>query len=114
MAKQIIILEVKKGPGGDMNVRWLFWLAVAANAQQPLPGAISAWRGAQAADITAIQSGAVLEEDYTSQWVPGATKAQIQADLVARGNARQAEITALSNPLKFYGVFWDTSGGWSA
>jgi hypothetical protein len=96
-----------------LNVRWLFWLTVAAANQVPNPGATSQWRNAAAGDITNLQSGAVIEEARSAQWPQGTAKATIQAAILAIGTARQAQITAMQNPNLYYGGFWDSSTGWS-
>jgi hypothetical protein len=113
MAKQIIILDVSTGPGGDLNVHWLFWLTVALAAQVPISGATSLWRSAAAGDITNLQTGAVIEESHAAQWPAATTKATIQAAILALGTARQTQITNAQNPNLFYGGFWDSVTGWS-
>jgi hypothetical protein len=114
MAKQVIILRVERGPGGDNNVNYLMWLAVAASRETPITGAVSAWAGASTAENTAIAAGQVIEEPYSSQYPTSMTKAQVQAALLAQFNARQAVITARPNPNLFFGVFFDSVSGWSA
>ena len=114
MAKQLIVMRVAKGPGGDNNVSFLMWLAVASGREVPIPGAVSQWTGASAAENTAIAAGQVIEEPYSIQYPVTMTKAQIEADLVSRFTARQAQIAALPNPNQFFGVFFDSATGWSA
>lgn len=113
MAKQIIIQRVGKGPGGDDNVSYLFWLAVVSGREVPMAGAVSAWGGASGAENTAIAAGSVIEEAYSRQYPVAATMPQIRADLLARFTARQAEVAALPDPNKYNGRFYDPStGGW--
>jgi hypothetical protein len=114
MAKEIIVLDVSTGPGGDLSVNVLAWFAVPVANQAPKPGAASLWRGAAAADTANLQSGAVLEESYNFQFAQGTTKVAIQAYFVNAYNARAAVIAALPNPNQFYGVFFDSVTGWSA
>jgi hypothetical protein len=114
MAKQIIVLDVSKPNASDINVHWVFWLYPAAGREVPLPNATSLWRGAQPADITALQAGTVVEEPDAVQYPAGSTKVQIEADLVARYNARAAAFAAKQNPNQFYGVFFDSATGWSS
>lgn len=113
MAKQIIILDVATGPGGDLNVHYLFWLTVPVAAQVAISGATSQWRNAAAGDLTSLASGATIEESYFAQYPAGWTKAQIQADILAKGSARQTVVTNRQNPNLYYGGFWDTGTGWS-
>lgn len=113
MAKQIIILRVTKGPGGDDNVSYLFWLAVASGREVPGVNPTSAWSGASLLENTAIANGSVIEEPYSRQYPVSATATQIRNDLVAKFNARQAEIAALPDPNKYNGRFYDpATGGW--
>jgi hypothetical protein len=114
MAKQIIVQRIEKGPGGDNNVGVVAWFAVAAGREIPIANAVSVWPGASVAENAAIAAGQVIEESYSAQYTLTTTKAQIQADLVAKFNARQAQITARPNPNLFFGVFFDSVTGWSA
>lgn len=114
MAKQIIVQRIEKGPGGDNNVGVVAWFAVAAGREIPIANAVSIWSGASASENAAIAAGQVIEESYSAQYTLTTTKSQIQADLVAKFNARQAVITARPNPNLFFGVFFDSVTGWSA
>lgn len=126
MSKEIIVLEVSKPNGSDLNVHWLFWLYPVSGREVPLPvqhnndGSVSAtpiysiWRGASTADQAALGSGTTIEEEYSAQYPAGSTKAQIQADLVSKYNARAAQLASQQNPNQFYGVFFDSATGWSA
>lgn len=113
MAKQIIILRVTKGPGGDDNVSYLFWLAVASGREVPGVNPTSAWSGASLLENTAIANGSVIEESYSTQYPLAATIAQIRNDLLSKFTARQTVITALPDPNKYNGRFYDpATGGW--
>jgi hypothetical protein len=115
MAKEIIILRVTTGPGGDTNVGLAAWFAVAAGREIPPTRTVtSAWPDASAAEVAAIQAGQVIEEVYSFQYPVTFTKAQIQTDLVSKWNARAAQIAARPNPNQFFGVFFDSVSGWSA
>lgn len=114
MAKQIIVLVTGKGPGGDTLVNWLFWLAVAAGRELPLPGAVSAWTGASVAENAAIAAGTVIEVAHAAQYPANFTKSQIEAKLSAQFTTEQAALTAAPNPMQFFGVFFDSVTGWSA
>lgn len=114
MAKQIIVLDVSRLNGSDINVHWLFWLYPAAGREVPLATGTSQWRNATVPELDAIKAGTVVEEGYNSQWPAGATKAKIQADLVAAYTARAAAFAALMNPNQYYGVSYDSGTGWSA
>lgn len=114
MAKQIIVQRIEKGPGGDNNIGVVGWFAVAAGREVPIANAVSVWTGASPSENAAIAAGQVIEEAYSAQYPITMTKAQIQADLVAKFNARQAVITARPNPNLFFGTFFDSVSGWSA
>lgn len=114
MAKQIIVLDVTRPNGSDINVSWVFWLVPASGREVPAPLATSRWRDAAQADLDALKAGTVVEELYSAQYVSGTTKAAIQADLVTKYTARAAAFAAMSNPNQFYGVFRDSSTGWSS
>ena len=114
MAKQIIVLDVTKPNGTDVNVHCLFWLYPPVANQVPVPNAVSEWRAAQTADNTNLQTGAVIEESYSWQYPPGMTKAQIEADLLSKYNARVIQFNAQLNPNAYYGIFYDSGTGWSA
>src|SRR5712664_4038151 len=101
MAKQIIVLRVGKGPGGDLDINYLFWLAIPVGQEILIPNAASAWTGASAAENTALANGTVIEEAYETQVPSGTTKATIQTGLVTRFNARQAQINARQNPNQY-------------
>src|SRR5262245_37316559 len=113
MAKEIIILDVLRGPGGDRSIRCALWFPIPLARRVPKPGATSIFRNALAAEITDLQTGAVIEEVYDFQ-VPGATTAaQIKTFLEAKWSARNTEISNLPDPNQFYGIFWDGTV-WSA
>ena len=118
MAKQVIILRTAKGPGGDDDVEFVYWIPVVAARRVPIAGAVSVWSGAAAGDNTKIQSGEILEIKDRCQFPAVMTSAQIKADLEARWAAKKAEIDAMPNPNRFFGVFWDpavtANNGWSA
>lgn len=107
MAKQIIILDSGTGPGGDVNVRFAFWLVPPTANQVKKPGATSAYLGASAAEAISIQSGQTIEEVYSAQYTVAFTLAQIEANLQTKYAVRQAAITAAINAVQWYGSFWD-------
>src|SRR5438309_8604190 len=113
MAKQIIILNRSVGPSGDQNVVFAFWLTVPAGQLIPNPSVTSAYRGASAAEIGSLKTGAVVEEINAAQYPSGWTLGQIQTDLQAKYTARQNQITAQLNPNLYYGSFWDGTA-WAA
>jgi hypothetical protein len=115
MAKQIIIQRVAKGPGGDLDIQYLFWLAVPTGQEIPLAATVtSAWTGASALENTALQNGTVIEEAHETQVPTGTTKAAIENGLLNHFNNRQAQLNARQNPNQYYGVFFDSVTGWSA
>lgn len=114
-SKRIVILD--RPDRLDPNtVRYVLWADVPV-ARQPFyanPAATSAWKDAAASDITALQTGAMVERLDSLQAPPGATVAQIQAFLQARWTDYQNAITNI-NLWQRYGTFWDgttwTPGG---
>jgi hypothetical protein len=114
MAKQIIVLDVTKGPGGDTQVGYVFWYSVPSGREVPRTGAKSVYRAATTAENDAIVAGQVFEEVFTSQWPSTVTKAKVQADLVSRYTSWASEMAGKPNINQFYGVSYDSSAGWSA
>lgn len=120
MARQIIILETRKGVDGVTNVSGANWFAIAAaNARVPRLGFISAAAGLTAAkaitpaEQTALEDGSVREEAFTVQLAASTTNAQIQAELVRRYTDRAAAIATEPPTRQFYGSSWD-GATWTA
>lgn len=108
MAKQIIILSKTLGVNGtDQAIQAAFWLSVAAGQQIPLPAALSAFRGASAAELAALKAGTVVEQIYAAQYPSTFTQAQIESALQTAYTAAQNAFSALPNPNALYGVFFD-------
>ena len=119
MAKKIIILNRLNEPS-DMTFRYAMWAVVPAARVSAYANATatSAYSGATAAELLAIQNGQVTERVVVWQAtaaVPIATIqaataavpiATIQAALVAEFAKFQAEINA-RNPTGRFGTFWD-------
>lgn len=107
MARQIIILD-QVGLPSDSNYNVAFWLAVPAARQLFYANATAKSQviGATANEVTAIQSGAVLEVITQYTHIKGTSLAAIEADLQAAYAAAQ---TALNNNNQFnhYGTSWD-------
>src|SRR6266436_2233833 len=113
MAKQIIILNTALGPSGDINVVYAFWLTVSAGQQIPNPGMTSAYRGASAAEIASLKTGAIIEEINSAQYPASWTLGQIQTDLQTKYTTRQNAVNAQANPNLYYGAVWD-GASWTA
>lgn len=106
-AKRIVVLD------RDQNApifRVLFWAVVPAVRQvfHAAPDLTSAWVGASAEENAELASGAMKEVIETISIQPGATLAQMQAQLEARWAAFQAEVNAENRYLR-YGTYWDGS-----
>jgi hypothetical protein len=110
MAKQIIVLE--QTAANRFNIA--FWLAVPAARQAfyANPSAVSAFKTASAGELSAIQSGAVVEQVGEFSYPAGMGLAAIQSALQAEWTARQAAVTAL-NSWNRYGTSWD-GASWTA
>lgn len=101
--RAIILEQTGGGP-----YHYALWVDVPV-ARQPFyakAGAVSAWTGALAGDITAIQTGAVAERLDTIERLPGETRAQMQTRIETRWQAWQDEVTN-ENFWRFHGTTWD-------
>lgn len=110
MAKQIIVLQ-QNSNGTDVNIQAVMWYPITSGAQQQNG---SQWSGASAAEIAAIQSGAVLEEVRNFAFPVGTPAAAIKAVLQQAWTDRNAHIAGIG-PNVYYGIYYDpTATGWSA
>ena len=107
MAKRIIILDRVNIPS-DMDFNYVLWVDVPASRQEfyANPNAKSLFKQASAAELTAIQSGAIVEMQGILRSVAGQTIAQIQTQLIAAFNAFQTHVTN-DNSFVRYGTYWD-------
>jgi hypothetical protein len=107
MARQIIIQERVNIPS-DFSFRYVLWAAVPTARQSfyANPAFVTTVKDATTAEVAALQSGAVVELQQVGNYVAGTPIASIQADLINKFNAFQAQITA-TNPWQFYGTSWD-------
>ena len=95
MARKIIVLD-QVGLPSDSIYNVAFWLLV-PTARQPFHAnatATSRVVGIQAAELSAIQAGQVVEVVEAVPYVIGTPLSTIQADLIARYNIAQ---TAVNN-----------------
>lgn len=114
MAKRIIVLD-RNVDTGRFNI--LYWCAVPAGREdrwleaQGNPTA-SRWAGASAAENTAIANGQVVEfaEKWSRQGAPDLPTAQ--ADLEARWQILQDDVTN-KNPWNRWGSYWDDTSTWT-
>lgn len=107
MARQIIIQDRINIPS-DFSFKYVFWLSVPASRQTYYANAAatSVVKDATAGELSALQTGAVIEQTYTGNYVAGTPISTIQADLIAKYNAAQTIITNI-NPGQYYGTSWD-------
>jgi hypothetical protein len=93
-----------------MSFRYALWATVpsARVSAYANAAATSAFRGATAPEIAAIQAGQVVEKVEVFQAPIGTSIATIQAALIAAFNTFQGQITAF-NPTQRYGTSWDGS-----
>ncbi len=110
MARKIIILD-RVGYPSDDAYRVAFWLDVPA-ARQPFyadatfTSAVIGTEAPGAGELTALRSGAVVEQVDTI-WMPAGTSlAQRAARLQAEFNSRQIEVNN-RNVWARYGTTWD-------
>lgn len=107
MARKIIITDANKG-GGDPYVRAVFWLTAPAFRTIPRPNLTSAVSDATALELTALQSGSVVEVLRESgQFPSGTSLANIQAGLVTAYNAEQTALNQTAPPILIIGKTWD-------
>ena len=114
--KRIIVLdrlldaETHEGEGMPQQVRVVFWADVPTTRQPFYANAtvLSAWKDASAADLTALQTGQVVERTETLRIPKSATMAHIQSALQRRWQDYQTQINTY-NPWNRYGTFWDGS-----
>lgn len=116
MARKIIILERTDMPS-DANYRVAFWLDVPAARQAFYANAQakSVVIGATAGEISAIQTGAVVEVVEVVETLrrpAGTTLAAMRTLLAARHGELQADLIA-RNPYDRYGTSWD-GAAWTA
>jgi hypothetical protein len=105
--KKIIILN-KVNQKTYFEVNYIFWLSVPV-AQQPFrinPQAASAYSGASAAELTALQNGSVVEFAGKASYLSEVTNAQIGVDLVSKYNAEQSALNA-DDKFNYFGSFWN-------
>lgn len=103
---RVIILDQ---PDGDpSNYNYALWADVPAARQSfyANPSAVSAWKGALAADNTALQNGSVIELVTSQRVPPGSSLAQIETFLQNRWQDYQTFITNY-NAWSHYGSTWD-------
>jgi hypothetical protein len=113
-AKQIITLETNTADGGQISVRVAMWFPVTAGKELPRPDMLkSAWSGASAGEMTALQTGTVVEETRTFNFPNSYTVTQIKAALVAAYATRATYLATLPFQGQYYGIFYD-GATWSA
>lgn len=109
MAKEIIALDQSQAGTGMFTVRVAFWVTMAQPV--PVPNATSAWQGASAGDLAAIQAGTILEVVLGFTFPNGTPAATIKSVLQSAYTALQAGIPSKG---QYYGIFFDSVNGWSA
>lgn len=109
MAKQVIILE--RQDGSPIIYRVAFWLQVPAARQSYFANAaaVSVWKGASAAENSALAAGQIYEVVETVAMLPGDTEQAIAAALQVRWTNKQLEFNN-SVLLYRYGTYWDGAG----
>lgn len=120
MARQIVILETRKGGDGLIVVSGFNWFPIAATANRvPLTGFVSAGVVLDAAHALTTQeqadldSGTVREERFSLSYAGTSTVAQIQTDLAKRWTDRKAAIDTEPAARQFFGRSFDGTS-WTA
>jgi hypothetical protein len=103
-----IIIQERVNEPSDFSFRFVLWATVPAARQSQYADAtkVSVVKDITAGELTSFRSGEFLEKQETAHYLAGTPIATIQADLIARFNTYQAQVTA-SNPWRFYGTSWD-------
>lgn len=115
MAKQIIVLDTNPADGGAFNVRCAMWFSVTPGKEWPMGSGVgSAYTGASAAEVQAIQQGQVVEEVKSYSFPSTTTTANIKTALVNSYASRNAYLATQPFKGQYYGVFFDSSNTWSA
>lgn len=108
MARKIIILESNPVLPGEITFRFAMWadVPVTRQARYANPALTSDVNGATASELDAIRSGAVVERIEEGRWPKGTTVPQVQAELIKRFQAFQADVST-DNRWARYGTSWD-------
>lgn len=115
MARQIVVLETRKGSDGVTQVNGVMWFPIAsAAARLPRAGFVSGLNGLTSNTITApeqaaLEDGSVREEPFAVPYPSTVTLAQVKADLINRYGARATAIAAEPAIRQFYGLTYDGS-----
>lgn len=115
MPKQIIVLDTNPSAGGAFVVRCAMWFPVAVGREWPVgSGGGSAFSGASAAEVQAIQTGQVIEEVKQFEFPSTTATAAIKTALVNSYNSRNTFLATQPFKGQYYGVYYDSSSVWSA
>jgi hypothetical protein len=121
MAREIIVTSVQNQPDGSVVVAGVYWLIAPAARTIPLPNVKSAvppqtggptW-GYTTAELTALQTGATVEQTFQSGQLHGLTVAQIQTGLQNDYAAQQTALNNLAPASHWVGASWDGTS-WTA
>jgi hypothetical protein len=113
MARQIVVLETRKGGDGLTSVNGVMWFPiVAAAARLPRAGYVSGLNQLTSPSLTAqeqaaLEDGSVREEPFAVSYPSTVTLAQVKSDLVSRYAARASAIAAEPAIRQFYGLTFD-------
>lgn len=110
MAKRIINLGAQVS-GTNLIVTAVFWYQISSGAKAQVNGSL--WSGASAPENTAIQNGAVFEEQQSFSFPLSTAGAAIEAQLLQTWVNRNAQING-QGPALYANVFNDSVTGWSA
>jgi hypothetical protein len=103
---RVIVLDQPLGNTNAFNVALWADVPTARQSFYANPGAVSAWKGAIAADTTALQNGTMVEQVLPHVMPPGTSLAQVEAYLQNQWQNFQTQITNF-NPWVHYGSTWD-------
>jgi hypothetical protein len=106
-AKQIINVASVASGNGTITITYISWYTTLTPV--PIPGAVSTWSGASAAENAAIAAGTTIEVPGSVSVSPNASTATISANLIAQYNAVQA---SYSSGFLAYAGYWYNGTAW--
>ena len=110
LSEKAMVLDISQPLGGWLQISYVMWFPVTPGNELAIPGFVSAWKdigGKDAALLTALQAGQVIERVCTTNFPSSFTAAQIEAFLMAAWNAVGGYLAGLPQPGQFYGTYWD-------
>lgn len=114
-AVQIVVLDTRDAGSNKVTYRYLCWLT--AVNPLPNPNFVSAWTassgvsaGPNAAQITALQNGTVIEQPGPAITVSSSTAVSaVENTMISNCNTAQQYLSNIPGPAIYYGQTWNGS-----